>query len=204
MIELPLQSKPNKQTTISISAPIEEVQASAVVARNVSLFRVHLIKLSVSNQFGDMRGIDEDRVRVHLRFPEKGGQLFKEKLLLARVGVVAEFVLKSKKAKGKTKPLAVISLEYGASYLLPQAPIPKDVREVGIPAFARLNGPYTCWPYIRHEIHHACLNLGLGYILPLLRIEVEEPKAVKKKKAPSKAKKAAKKGKKKVTKKARG
>lgn len=78
-----------------------------------------------------------------------------------------------------TVPLGKLELIFELEYDLPDGEIPPDIKDISLPQFARLNGPYHAWPYIRAEVQHLTGSMGLvPIILPVLVIK---PLVMKKK-----------------------
>jgi hypothetical protein len=74
-------------------------------------------------------------------------------------------------------PEISITVAYLVVYRLP-VPIPEDIAAVSIPAFASLNAPLTCWPYIRQML--SCLTAEMGLLiqpLPLLMVKPEDQRS---------------------------
>ena len=64
---------------------------------------------------------------------------------------------------------------FGAEYRLPSGPIPENIGAKGLQAFASINGPYNCWPYLRQEVDRLTSSCGHRLVLPLLRVEAKSP-----------------------------
>ncbi len=65
---------------------------------------------------------------------------------------------------------ASVEVVMGALYSLPDAPIPDEIDEEAFLAFARVNGLYNCWPYLRVEVNRIAGSMNLALVLPTLRI----------------------------------
>ncbi len=64
------------------------------------------------------------------------------------------------------------NLLYSVDFLTPAGSVPDEIRDKGFPAFARVNGPYLCWPYIREELSSLTVRAGLpALVLPTMVID---------------------------------
>lgn len=179
---------------IQIEAEEAEITAASRVASSVSLLNFHLVALQVKNSLVD-RPVDP-RTDLQVSFEPHFLQqrIIAPRRLLVEVGVKVKFSpLKSEAKSKKVQPsgedvAASIDLTYGVEYGLPEEQLPDEIKTVGIPAFARLNGLYHCWPYLREEVHKITAAMNVPFILPTLQIisdsEKEEVQGVAKKARP--------------------
>jgi hypothetical protein len=68
------------------------------------------------------------------------------------------------------KPVIELLVSYVLDYTL-DSPPPSDLREGLMSAFARVNGVYVAWPYIREAIQTTCAKMNLPPpLLPVYRV----------------------------------
>lgn len=76
-----------------------------------------------------------------------------------------------------------LTLVATAVYSLPPGDVPESIGEAGIKAFARLNGAYHCWPFLREQFERMAWHMGrVHVVLPLLFVK---PKAEPEQQEPS-------------------
>lgn len=65
--------------------------------------------------------------------------------------------------------------KYAVEYILPEDPIPDDIRDECLPKFAEINGIYTAWPYMRSLFSTLSAAMGSHAItLPTLKVAVAQ------------------------------
>jgi hypothetical protein len=99
-------------------------------------------------------------------------QRMADKAIFVELGARVELRIatEDKEAAVEKGPSAIVDVMYGVLYRLPSAPIPELMNEEVFAAFARVNGLYNCWPYLRQEVQHLTAAMGTPFVLPTLRI----------------------------------
>jgi hypothetical protein len=70
-----------------------------------------------------------------------------------------------------TKPLATASATCALRYSLAASPPPAELRNNLFESFAKINGVYNAWPYLRNTIHDVTGRLGIPpVVLPVYRV----------------------------------
>lgn len=66
---------------------------------------------------------------------------------------------------------AKISVSVSALYSIPLEEPPDDLAQKGFEAFARVNGTFNLWPFLREEVSRLCMQtLHIPFFLPLLEV----------------------------------
>lgn len=144
------------------------MQAAAKVAANVSLQSLHLLSAKVENTLPYKGGRAEAAVRYS--HESRGYELIQPRILLTKAAASVIVKLKGEDGSESNDWTASIEVVMGALYSLPDAPIPEEIDEAAFLAFARVNGLYNCWPYLRVEVNRIAGSMNLALVLPTLRI----------------------------------
>lgn len=167
-----------------------EYRLSALVGKSVTLLSIRLVGVRVENRLPRPDKMANVPIVPTIQIIGGSHRLDPEGVLSVDAGVRVEFRLQVEGEEHGREPDAVIEVTYGADYATPRAPVPEEIGEAGLSAFARLNGLFNCWPYIRQEIDRLGAAMGLPFLLPLLRVEPRaaeenEQKPEKKRKGPA-------------------
>lgn len=162
--------------SIILEASADDARNASVVARNVSLRHIWLLNVDVRNDL-PIRGHALD-MPLGARVTHDVGKhiKLKDSAILVPVTIQVSFSDESRreenKAPGQTDtesaPVAVVRVDVGAEYQLPDGPVPDGIGESHFEAFARLNGPYNAWPYLREEVHRLSADMGIPFVVPVL------------------------------------
>jgi hypothetical protein len=157
---------------IEINVSPEEMKRAAQLATNVRLENVLLTGVQTINNLPRLAVESSVNLRVDVSHRYVGHKILANKAIFVEVGARVEFRIAQKdKASAVDKdPSAIVDVVYGVLYQLPSGPIPESINEEVFAAFARVNGLYNCWPYLRQEIQHLTGAMGTPFILPTLRI----------------------------------
>lgn len=72
---------------------------------------------------------------------------------------------------------ALIELRMVGEYGIPKGEIPDDVKNQGLPAFAKYNGLHNMWSYFRQHLQEITCNMGLPpFVLSPLIVRARKPK----------------------------
>lgn len=70
-----------------------------------------------------------------------------------------------------SKPLVTASATCALRYSLPASAPPAELRSRLFESFAKINGVYNAWPYLRNTIHDVTARLGIPpVVLPVYRV----------------------------------
>jgi hypothetical protein len=159
---------------ILFKANREDMAAAARVAANVRLNSVFLTGIHAMNRLG--QGVSHSSLKLNAKISHKsfGHKVLDEKTLIVQIECRLEL---RREATGDhpevdSKPDVDIDVVYSASYSLPEPPIPANFDKNAFDAFAKINGLYNCWPYLRQEIQTIAASMEFPFVLPTLRIEV--------------------------------
>lgn len=68
------------------------------------------------------------------------------------------------------KPIVAVTCAYLLEYHL-DSPPPADARDDLLSAFAKVNGVYNAWPYLREVVQNTCARMNLPpMVLPVFRV----------------------------------
>lgn len=152
-----------------------DVELASMVGRAVRLDAVYLVDARATNRF---RGRDipaDTTFQTSFTIIEGRHRLGEKGPLVVEAGVRVEFRAPRGETAAAGEPDGVIEVVYGVEYTLPPGPVPAAIGEEGLRAFARLNGVFNSWPYIRQEVDRLGSSMGVPFLLPLLRIETKRP-----------------------------
>jgi len=166
---------------LEIKAPDSEFAAARGVAEHTTLVDVFLVGVDVDSNLHERVGVPTDfALQKQLGVLEPHYRVVDEQTLLVETGVDVDVELTAQESTdsgenaGEQQVLrASIRVVYALEYSLPEPPIPEFIEKEGFPAFAKLNGPYNAWPYIRQQVHHITSSMGVPMMLPLLRVQQE-------------------------------
>jgi hypothetical protein len=157
---------------IEINVSPEEMKRAAQLAANVRLENVLLTGVQAINNLPRLAVESSVNLRVDVSHRYVGHKVLVNKAIFVEVGARVEFRIaqKDNTAAVDKDASAIVDVVYGVLYQLPSGPIPESINEEVFTAFARVNGLYNCWPYLRQEIQHLTGAMGTPFILPTLRI----------------------------------
>jgi hypothetical protein len=164
---------------IKIEAPESQLKAASLVARSVELLNVSLThsKFRFSN---DGEDVAATRIHMDVKFPKPHHSIRNQLLSVStKIKVIGKRAAQDNQ-KFDTDQLQ-IEVEYTLEFGLPPGEIPEKIRTIGLPAFAKYNGPYICWPYFRQHIHSLCASANIpGITLPTLTVNAKQKRINKK------------------------
>ena len=149
--------------------------AAGQVARVVRLQSIELAKVTLRNRLVPSEKTQTVQVAIDTIVGKH--QMLSPRLLAVVAGGKVSFYPEQQPeaAEGdegvEVEPVAEIVVEFNLYYTTPPPPVPQDIEEGGIPAFARINPLYNCWPYVRQKIHSLSAELGIPVVAPLLMVE---------------------------------
>lgn len=157
---------------ITLKATAEELALSRSVGENAELRKVTLSRLTAINKLKELLP-DGGEVKIQFDGPAgrhelpKNGELHTFiKARLTGMGIGDQY---SSDADSDLVPFK-IEIEYRAIFNIPTDNIPEEIEKKGFAAFAKINGPYICMPYIRQSIQNLVSEMGLQITLPTLLI----------------------------------
>ena len=157
---------------IELNVSQDEMKRAAQLAANVQLENVFLTGIQAVNNLPRLVGEGSVNLRISASHRYVGHKVIAGKSIFVEVGARVEFHIASedKSAAVDKDPTAIVDIVYGVLYRLPSAPIPESLNEEVFAAFARINGLYNSWPYLRQEIQRITGAMGTPFVLPTLRI----------------------------------
>lgn len=160
---------------IEINVSPEEMKRAAQLASNVRLENVLLTGVQAINNLPRIAGEGSVKLRVDFSHRYIGHKVLANKTIFVEVGARVEFRIakEANTAAVDRDPSAMVDVMYGAFYHLPSGPIPESINEEVFAAFARVNGLYNCWPYLRQEVQHLTGAMNTPFVLPTLRISTK-------------------------------
>ncbi len=182
---------------------------ASLVSKALSLEDIFLSSVHLDSNFNTAAMPPDVPFKLDVKLHEAGFELLNEQQVAVKAGLTATFEMDASAVElergDKTLPKGEAKVCFVATYrIIPKGPIPEEVLSGGFPAFAKFNGVFNCWPYMRTTVHRLTCDMGVPFMLPLLKVEAQEPAIAKKigSAAKKKAKKAgSKNAKKKVAKK---
>lgn len=152
---------------LEIRAKKEELAAVSEVAANVRLQSVYLVSLRAENRVeGSPLRLEGGVAQVTPTF--EGYKLIKPNSIVTKIK--ATLSVTSKETGDRSEPWIAIEVTLAGVYDLPVAPMPQTITPEKLETFARLNGLYNCWPYLRAEINRIAGSMNVPLVLPTLRI----------------------------------
>jgi len=157
---------------IELNVTQEEMKRAAQLAANVRLENVFLTGIQLINNLPRLAGEGPVNLKLDVSHRYVGHKILADKAIFVELGARVELRIASedKEAAVGKDPSAIVDVMYGVLYQLPSAPIPESMNEEVFVAFARVNGLYNCWPYLRQEVQHLTAAMGTPFVLPTLRI----------------------------------
>jgi hypothetical protein len=157
---------------IELSVTQEEMKRAAQLAANVRLENVFLTGIQVINSMPRLVGEGSINLKANVSHRCLGHKILADKAIFVEVGARVELRIASENKDSDVDkgPAAIADVTYGVLYRLPPPPIPGSITEDVFAAFARVNGLYNCWPYLRQEIQHLTGAMGTPFVLPTLRV----------------------------------
>ncbi|MBN1424115.1 hypothetical protein JXA88_06120 [Candidatus Fermentibacteria bacterium] len=165
---------------IKVRADSKEIAAAHLVAQVAQLESIDIVQVTMSSRLHRLARSAQQELNLRARHSVGDYLIVEPQRLVVEVG--AELAVErtspsSQPADSKPEsipdpegPDVSIRVIAALSYRLPPPPIPDEVVKKGLPAFARLNAVYNAWPFIRQEIHHLAMGIGLPVVVPLLQI----------------------------------
>jgi len=171
---------------ITLIASEEERRAASRVSQVAELVEVVLTKTTATN---NLFMVKKSEVPVKLTFEVPSGdfEITTRNTLLVRSGIVVRGVVEAQDHdidEDLNEEViedigALIEVEFAAEFLIPEGPLPDEAEELWLPAFARLNGPYICMPYLRQAVQDLAGRMKLHVTLPALKIQGQAKEAAK-------------------------
>jgi len=141
---------------IELNITQEEMKRAAQLAANVRLENVFLTGIQLINNLPRLAGEGPVNLKLNVSHRYVGHRILADKAIFVELGARVEWRIapEDKEAAVEKGPSAIVDVMYGVLYQLPSTPIPESMNEEVFAAFARVNGLYNCWPYLRQEIQH--------------------------------------------------
>jgi hypothetical protein len=149
------------------------MRAAAFVAETATLMQVRLKKSEAVLLAEPL--FRTGKLRADVSFDMVDYQAHEQGLLSVEVALKLH-VRYHKKANTpqEVTDVAHIMVWLVADYQTPRGPIPEEIRSQAIPAFAKYNAVFNCWPYFRVELQHLTSMMGLpSFVLGPLIIRQE-------------------------------
>ncbi len=162
----------------------QEMASAGQVSSQVELREVYLTNLQAWNRFDQLPDRDQP-IKVKYSNPAGVHEITASNMLLIRSAIVVTGIIDDGDEEitpEREQELMVlrIEVEFSAEFDMPPGEIPKEIREIGLKAFAKLNGPYICMPYLRQEITNLAGHMKLSLPpLPTLKIQPEREEETK-------------------------
>lgn len=188
-----------------------EMQLASLVSKALSLEDIFLSSVHLDSNFNAVAMPPDVPFRMDVQLHDADFEIFSEHQLAVKVGLTVAFEMDASdvEVNGDFTPLpkGEANVSFVANYrIMPKGPIPEEILNKGFSAFAKFNGVFNCWPYMRTTVHRLTCDMGMPFMLPLLKVEsLESDETAKKGSRPvadrSSSKAGSKKTKKKVAKK---
>ncbi|MDP8256060.1 MAG: hypothetical protein P9M14_09940 [Candidatus Alcyoniella australis] len=152
--------------------------AATQVAASVDLLRVDLKRLQIKNRIPTEPPSDKIKIGCDFKLlPSHYHLIDNENHLLVDVGARIAFrpiyEIDQQSSDKPSSPIVEITIVFQALYALPAPPMPVNIGKKGLSAFAKYNGAYNLWPYIRQEVQRLTSSMGILFTLPTLKIRRE-------------------------------
>ena len=166
---------------IRIGTSNEDLKAASSVARNVELLSVILVKSRFSNSINEDEPT-QSSLYMELGKPSGRYVISAKNNLIVFCNLKVRGLAKERNKEDKKKLPAILQaeVEFAMEFRLPEGDIPIEIKDKGLPAFSRLNGPYICWPYFRQFIYSICSQANITNVtLPILTVGAKQKKVTK-------------------------
>ena len=161
-----------------ISPTRDEMQAAATVAQSTELVDVRLMSIDAKNNI-DMKTL-RDKLYPELNIDLEKYDVTDDGRLLVFSRLTVTVYSSSDNNDKREAAVANINIQLLAEYQIPSGPVPEDIKENGLPAFAKFNGLYNSWPYFRSLLQQVTTYMGYpSFVLPVLIIRVEKSEGEK-------------------------
>lgn len=155
----------------------DEWSLASMVASNVEIKDVILTGASVEVDKTLME-TGTPKCEVELQPLYDGYRLLEERILVADVGLIVKYLIPSQEGEEQeARNLASLEVKMSVGYALPPPPIPDDIR-LGFDSFAKHNGLFNCWPFLRQHVSYLSNSIRLPFIVPVLKILHQDSKQV--------------------------
>lgn len=151
-----------RKENLHLHCDADDVKYAHAVASSVVIQSVEPVYVSVDS---DLRSGKVPPDLVGIVRHDTGHWSLDDGVLRVLVSAEVRFVRES---DINNESIATIALTYALTYAAPPKPVPEDIRERGIPAFARTTALVGAWPYLRQEVNHFTAQLGIPFVMPLL------------------------------------
>lgn len=166
---------------IIVRASQEEMKSAAKIAKVVQLLNVSLSSVRARNGLIDALALSTPRqlpgLDARFGYRVAGHRFATDSTLLVEVAMNLQLLRQStttpEKGVSSDVPRTDVEVHYVAHYSIDKGILSNDLPAVDLDAFARLNGLYNCWPYLRQEIDRLTSAMGIPFVLPVLRIQRE-------------------------------
>lgn len=158
---------------IEINPTIADMKAAGLVANSVELVEIRLAKLATSGE-APARSPDE-MVDANINFETKEWSTAETGRLMVLTSMRA-ILSRHEQATKRNKAGLTIEIDFISEYRTPKGPVPAEIAKKCLPAFARLNGLFNCWPYFRQELQHLTSAMGMpAFVLTPMIIRAQRP-----------------------------
>ena len=160
--------------------PDEAMKLAAQVAAATVLLQIQPRRIRMDSKLKPT--FPEEITHLAATFKQETGNFElreNDRLLDVQVGIDIRLFASSKEVKDQATISpdnwsVKIELLFVLTYVLPPSPIPTNVRESGLAAFAKVNARLACWPYIRHQANHLASELGIPFVMPTLVLRPDQ------------------------------
>jgi hypothetical protein len=146
-----------------------EYQLAAVVARHVELRNIGLVSLEAT-----LRKPLSEAVGIMTRGDAEAALESRTGYQLAETGLLVtvrtDFQVRLGPVPSPEECIVLLKVGYALEYDL-SAPPPGESREKLLTAFAKVNGIYNAWPYLREIVQTTCARMSIPPpVLPVYRV----------------------------------
>jgi len=171
--------------TYKIEPSAQEMRAAAIVAETAQLTGVRVAGIIAENRIGmaaELKSLYSE-VGFGLReyTPSENGFLLVQVDIKLLVGSRGLDEFPEKEAADCPEGCARIEVSMVGEYRIPEGPMPENIKNECISAFAANNGLHNCWPYFRQQLQYITSSMGLPpFVLgPLLIRAKKQPESPK-------------------------
>ncbi len=156
---------------ITIQASGKEFRDANFVAKSAHLLAIRPIEIELHSRLSELTSMDEENASIRISHSDVKTETVIIEADHLIIKVKFSIAVQPEKIEQEEKPYVQIVVQFAAEYQIPPEPVPEPVGPQGISAFAKIIGALAVWPYIRQEIGHHFSALGIGAMIPLLKIE---------------------------------
>jgi len=149
---------------LNIQIPAEEFKALAAIGPSATLHGISLRSVKVEEKNIDLFFNLKESTPVNLNIEHRT----RMKDLVEGQSVSGLILVEVKLTKKDSNILFLA--EYLINYALPPVPFPKELNREMFESFVRHNGLYNCWPFIRTLLNSLSSEVGVPFMLPLMKL----------------------------------